>query len=135
MCKAHQLKHDFFTPETLTEICTKLVTHYFVLTPTDLDSWNIDPENFVLVDLIRRHHQPVNPNDLQNVLLKDAVYNAVGLAGFDLYDEVNFDEWFSTTLKHELNQQSHNHRIIRRRVCWLIGRWTGMPFLSNIIKS
>ncbi|XP_031781070.1 uncharacterized protein LOC100116824 isoform X2 [Nasonia vitripennis] len=165
MCKAHQLKHDFFTPETLTEICTRLVTHYFVLTPTDLDSWNIDPENFgvddcgeswkyslrpcteavfltilhqfkdifskVLVDLIRRHHQPVNPNDLQNVLLKDAVYNAVGLAGFDLYDEVNFDEWFSTTLKHELNQQSHNHRIIRRRVCWLIGRWTGVKLSAG----
>lgn len=78
----------------------------------------------VLVDLMQRHHQLVDPNDFHAILLKDAVYNAVGLAAFDLYDEVNFDQWFSTTLKEELKVKSNNYRIIRRRVCWLIGRWT-----------
>lgn len=42
----------------------------------------------VLVDLMQRHHQLVDPNDLHAILMKDAVYNAVGLAAFDLYDEV-----------------------------------------------
>ena len=79
----------------------------------------------VLVELMKRHHQPIDPNDLHGILVKDAIYNAVGLAGFDLYDEVNFDQWFSTTLKQELNEKSNNYRIIRRRICWLIGRWTG----------
>lgn len=42
----------------------------------------------VLVDLMRQHHQPVDPNNLHAILVKDAVYCAVGLAAFDLYDEV-----------------------------------------------
>lgn len=42
----------------------------------------------VLVDLMRQHHQPVDPNNLHAILVKDAVYRAVGLAAFDLYDEV-----------------------------------------------
>ncbi|XP_033230848.1 importin-11 isoform X2 [Belonocnema kinseyi] len=158
--RAHQLKQDFFTVEALNEICNRLVTHYFVLTPSDLELWDSDPENFVvddggeswkyslrpctesvflaifhqfrevlsavLVDLMQRHHQLVDPNDLHAILMKDAVYNAVGLAAFDLYDEVNFDQWFSTTLKEELKIKTNNYRIIRRRVCWLIGRWTGI---------
>lgn len=42
----------------------------------------------ILVELMQRHHQPVDPNNLHAILVKDAVYNAVGLAAFDLYDEV-----------------------------------------------
>nr|XP_012153826.1 PREDICTED: importin-11 isoform X2 [Megachile rotundata] len=161
-----QLREEFFTPETLTEICSRLVTHYFLLTPANLELWDTDPENFVvddggeswkynlrscteslfvtifhgfrdvlvsvLVELMQRHHQPVDPNDLHAILLKDAVYNAVGLAAFDLYDEVNFDQWFSTTLKEELKIQSNNYRIIRRRICWLIGRWTNVKLSAEL---
>ncbi|XP_043263596.1 importin-11 isoform X1 [Colletes gigas] len=166
MDRAHQLKQKFFTPEMLTEICSRLVTHYFLLTPSDLELWDTDPENFfvddggeswkyslrpctvsvflaffhqfkevcasVLVELMQRHHQPVDPNNLHAILLKDAVYNAVGLAAFDLYDEVNFDQWFSTTLKEELKIRSNNYRIIRRRVCWLIGRWTSVKLSAEL---
>lgn len=38
---------------------------------------------------MQRHHHLVDPNDLHAILLKDAVYNAVGLAAFYLYDEVS----------------------------------------------
>ncbi|XP_076288957.1 importin beta11 isoform X1 [Lasioglossum baleicum] len=158
---------DLFTPETLREICSKLVTHYFLLTPADLELWDTDPENYffdevgevskyslrpcsesvfsniilqfseilapVLVNLMQRHHQPVDPNNLHAILLKDAVYNAVGLAAFHLYDEVNFDQWFSTTLIEELKIRNNNYRIIRRRVCWLIGRWSSIK-LSRALR-
>lgn len=40
-----------------------------------------------------------------------AVYGAVGLASFDFYDEVNFDQWFSTHLLHEL-QNKHTKYVI-----------------------
>ncbi|KAF7386417.1 importin-11 isoform X1 [Vespula maculifrons] len=164
--RAYQLRQEFFTHQTLTEICSRLVTHYFLLTPADLELWDTDPENLavddggepwkynlractqlvflaifhqfkdvlasVLVDLIQKHHQPVEPSDLHAILLKDAVYNAVGLAAFDLYDEVNFDQWFSTTLKEELKVKSNNYRIIRRRVCWLIGRWAGVKLSTKL---
>ena len=164
--RAYQLKQEFFTPEILTEIFSRLVTHYFLLTPSDLELWDADPESFfvddggeswkyslrpcaesvfvemfqyfreifasVLVELMQRYHQPVDPNNLHAILLKDAVYNAVGLVAFELYDEVNFDQWFSTTLKEELKIRSNNYRIIRRRVCWLIGRWTSVKLSAKL---
>lgn len=40
------MRQEFFTPETLTEICSRLVTHYFLLTPAELELWDTDPENF-----------------------------------------------------------------------------------------
>ncbi|XP_022129753.2 importin-11 isoform X2 [Pieris rapae] len=68
----------------------------------------------------------VSPEDLPNILKKDAIYNAVGLAAFDLYDDVDFDEWFTNVLSRELKIQDNNYRIIRRRVCQLIGQWCGV---------
>lgn len=44
--RACQLKQEFFTPDILTEICSRLVTHYFILTPTDLEMWDTHPESF-----------------------------------------------------------------------------------------
>ncbi|KZC04053.1 PREDICTED: importin-11 [Dufourea novaeangliae] len=164
--KVNKVQREIFTPDTLTEICSRLVTHYFLLTPAELELWDTDPENFfvddvgetskyslrpctesvfveifhqfkdiltpVLVDLMQRHHQPVDSDNLHAILLKDAVYNAVGLVAFDLYDEVNFDQWFSTTLKEELKIRSNNYRIIRRRVCWLIGQWTTVKLSTEL---
>lgn len=37
---------------------------------------------------MQKHHQQVDPNDMHAILLKDAVYYAVGLVAFELYDEV-----------------------------------------------
>jgi len=36
-----------------------------------------------------------------------AVYNAVGQAAFDLFDDIDFDQWFSNVLLVEL-KISHN---------------------------
>lgn len=44
--RAHHIKMAFFTTETLTEMCRKLVTHYFLLTQDDLLEWDADPETF-----------------------------------------------------------------------------------------
>ncbi|KAG8294332.1 Importin-11, partial [Homalodisca vitripennis] len=42
----------------------------------------------LLLQLITQIHGPVDPHDLPAILAKDAVYNAVGIAAFDLYDEI-----------------------------------------------
>ncbi|XP_047029105.1 importin-11 isoform X2 [Helicoverpa zea] len=70
--------------------------------------------------------QQISPDDLPGILKKDAIYNAVGLAAFDLYDDVDFDEWFTNVLSQELKIKDNNYRIIRRRVCQLIGQWCGV---------
>lgn len=43
---AHQIKMSFFTYPTLTEICRRLVTHYFVLHEEERAMWEEDPEGF-----------------------------------------------------------------------------------------
>ncbi|XP_040161172.1 importin-11 [Anopheles arabiensis] len=67
-------------------------------------------------------------SDMNDLLIKDSIYNATGLAAFTLFDEINFDEWFSRQLLEELKFKSHNFRIIRKRIIWLVGQWTGVRF-------
>ncbi|XP_077867059.1 importin-11-like, partial [Saccoglossus kowalevskii] len=43
---AYKLKTAFFTSATLCEICTTLVSHYFLLTSEELLMWESDPEGF-----------------------------------------------------------------------------------------
>ncbi|CAH0718140.1 unnamed protein product, partial [Brenthis ino] len=82
------------------------------------------PELVRLLASLQESH--VSPGDLPAILKKDAIYNAVRLAGFDLYDDVDFDEWFTNVLSQELKIKDDNYRIIRRRVCQLIGQWCGV---------
>lgn len=42
----------------------------------------------VILELVADTNVLVPPEDMQGILRKDAVYNAVGLCAFDLYDEV-----------------------------------------------
>uniref|UniRef100_A0A182XWD3 Importin N-terminal domain-containing protein n=2 Tax=Anopheles stephensi TaxID=30069 RepID=A0A182XWD3_ANOST len=65
---------------------------------------------------------------MNDLLIKDSIYNATGLAAFILFDEINFDEWFSQQLLEELKFKSHNFRIIRKRIIWLVGQWTCVRF-------
>ena len=55
--------------------------------------------------MVRNTAGPVNSQDLRALLNKDAVYNAVGLAAFDLYDEIDFDRWLVNGIE-QVNLQS-----------------------------
>ncbi|KAJ8915196.1 hypothetical protein NQ315_015419 [Exocentrus adspersus] len=164
--RAHQIKQTFFQPQTVSDMCRKLVVHYFILTQDELDMWDTDPEAFsndecgdswkyslrpsmdtvfvtifheyreilipVILELVTDTNVLVPPEDMQGILRKDAVYNAVGLCAFDLYDEVDFDQWFTNTLLQELKIKHNNYRVIRRRVTALIGRWTGIKLSCEL---
>ncbi|KAG8516137.1 Importin-11, partial [Galemys pyrenaicus] len=59
---------------------------------------------------------PTNVEDMNALLIKDAVYNAVGLAAYELFDSVDFDQY----------------KPLRRRVIWLIGQWISVKFKSDL---
>lgn len=44
--EAAQIKMTFFTYSTITEMCRRLVLHYFLLTEEELSTWDNDPEGF-----------------------------------------------------------------------------------------
>lgn len=85
-----------------------------------------------LLSLVNEYRPPVEPTDMQRILVKDAVYNAVGLAAFDLYDDIDMDEWFKSSLRTELAIKHNNYRIIRKRVAWLLGNWTNVKFAAEL---
>lgn len=59
----------------------------------------------------------------EKLLLKEAAYNAVGVANYDLYHSIDFESWYKGTLAQELKNRHSNARILRRRVAWLLGQW------------
>ena len=82
----------------------------------------------VLLSLMNDAIKMTDPTNFQGILSKDAVYNAFGLTSFELLEEVDFDNWFTNHLVHELKITDSNYRILRRRVIWLIGQWTNVRF-------
>lgn len=65
-------------------------------------------------------------SDLKAILLKDAIYNAVGQAAFHFFNKLDFGAWLTSQLLAELRVEALNFRILRRRIIWLVGHWVGV---------
>ncbi|XP_061874601.1 importin-11 isoform X2 [Colius striatus] len=86
----------------------------------------------VLLEMVHSLQGSTNVEDTSAVLIKDAVYNAVGLAAYELFDSVDFDQWFKNQLLAELQVSHNRYKPIRRRVIWLIGQWVSVKFKSDL---
>ncbi|NXW17304.1 IPO11 protein, partial [Circaetus pectoralis] len=86
----------------------------------------------VLLEMVHSLQGSTNMEDASAVLIKDAVYNAVGLAAYELFDSVDFDQWFKNQLLAELQVSHNRYKPIRRRVIWLIGQWISVKFKSDL---
>uniref|UniRef100_A0A674MF85 Importin-11 n=1 Tax=Takifugu rubripes TaxID=31033 RepID=A0A674MF85_TAKRU len=129
--EAHKIKTAFFTYSTLTEIGRRLVSHYFLLTEEELTMWEEDPESFgksspACIVLILSIFKAIKKISIR------LLYNAVGLAAYELFDNVDFDQWFKNQLLGELQVSHHRYKLIRRRVIWLIGQWISVKFKSDL---
>ncbi|XP_064620355.1 importin-11-like [Lineus longissimus] len=86
----------------------------------------------VVMQLVKESQAPIDPNDLNALLKKDAVYNAVGLASYELYDEVDFDQWFKSSLIPDLQSTGRMVKLVKRRVVWLIGQWVSVKLSPSL---
>nr|XP_022334186.1 importin-11-like [Crassostrea virginica] len=86
----------------------------------------------VVIEMVQAVQAPCDPENMVAILSKDAVYNAVGLSAFDLFDDVDFDKWFSSQLLQELNIKHQNYRIIHRRIIWLCAHWVGVKMSASL---
>uniref|UniRef100_A0A8C6JXT3 Importin-11 n=1 Tax=Melopsittacus undulatus TaxID=13146 RepID=A0A8C6JXT3_MELUD len=86
----------------------------------------------VLLEMVHSLQGSTNIEDTNAILIKDAVYNAVGLAAYELFDSVDFDQWFKNQLLAELQVSHNRYKPIRRRVIWLIGQWISVKFKSDL---
>jgi hypothetical protein len=77
-----------------------------------------------LAQLVQKFSGPANT--LEELLIKDSVYNACGLASHELFDYLDFNTWFKERLITEIQQQTPGHHVLKFRIAWLIGRWVGV---------
>ncbi|RPA77602.1 ARM repeat-containing protein [Ascobolus immersus RN42] len=61
--------------------------------------------------------------EVTDILTKDAVYTAVGLAAAALHDSINFDQFLESTLIPEVQIEKPGYNILRRRIAILIAQW------------
>lgn len=163
-----EVLNNFFTPERLEYIMEKLLMHYFLLTPSDIEQWENDPESFIadeggeswkyclrscteafFMSLFHKYHpllcqylnvyvhksqtiQLTPASDVHDILIKESIYNCVGLVTFHAYDSIDFDVWFTSQLVNELKLREQNFAILRRRIIWMIGQWSGVKFSKSL---
>ncbi|KAF1351224.1 armadillo-type protein [Delphinella strobiligena] len=76
----------------------------------------------VVEPLLAVFYQVATPENA-NILLKDSVYTAVGLAAAVLHPHLDFNAFLSSTLVTEIQKQQPGYNIIRRRIAILLGQW------------
>jgi hypothetical protein len=60
-------------------------------------------------------------SDISSILQLDAIYCAIGTAGYQLLDHLDFES-FLTSLSHYSTTRDTASLVIRRRLAWLIGK-------------
>ena len=69
------------------------------------------------------------------LLLKEAVYNAAGLAACELYEYIDYDSWYSSQLLHEMSVTDPSYKVVRRRVVSLLGCWVNVKMSAELLPS
>ena len=77
----------------------------------------------VLLEPLQRVIGDVARLSNEDVVAKDAVYTALGLAAPVLYEQLDFDSFVNNVLVGEVQKQVPGFNIIRRRAAILLGQW------------
>ncbi|KAF2711860.1 ARM repeat-containing protein [Pleomassaria siparia CBS 279.74] len=79
-------------------------------------------KDLIIQPLLQVFYTVATPEN-EDVLFKDSVYTAVGLAADILFDKLDFDAFISNTLVPEAQKQNPGYNIIRRRIAIIIAQW------------
>ncbi|KAI9291960.1 ARM repeat-containing protein [Neoconidiobolus thromboides FSU 785] len=83
-------------------------------------------KNWIVPMLLNILKEYMTPKDnIEQILIKDAIYNGIGLAAHELFNSFDFDHWFNDHLSKELEyyETGTSQMILRYRISWLIGQW------------
>ncbi|KAH7110330.1 armadillo-type protein [Dendryphion nanum] len=79
-------------------------------------------KDLIIQPLLQVFYQVATP-DNEDILFKDSVYTAIGLAADILIDHLDFDAFITNTLVAEAQKQKPGYNIIRRRIAIVISQW------------
>ncbi|GAA5991993.1 hypothetical protein JCM10908_000686 [Rhodotorula pacifica] len=110
------------------------------------DRWEFDLRpcaEYVLKALLSAHKEQLGPDmaallqrvstpqSMDDLLLKEAVYTAIGRSPSDLEGYIDFTQWLEGTLTAECVGTDSAYRVIRRRIAWLLGNWVGEDLAAS----
>ncbi|KAF2480394.1 armadillo-type protein [Neohortaea acidophila] len=67
----------------------------------------------------------------ENILFKDSVYTAIGLAAPVVQEQLDFDAFIRQVLAVEVEKQLPGYNIIRRRAAILLGQWIAVKISDD----
>lgn len=82
----------------------------------------INYKDIIIEPLLRVFRSVADPEN-EDVLFKDSVYTAIGLAASVVHQVLNFDAFIRDVLVAEVQKSSPGFNIIRRRAAILLGQW------------
>jgi hypothetical protein len=77
----------------------------------------------IIVDPLLNVVASITSSSNQDVLFKDSIYSAVGLAAAVLQDRFDFDAFIRDVLVPEVQKRTPGCNILRRRVAIVLGQW------------
>ncbi|EMD69487.1 hypothetical protein GGP41_001349 [Bipolaris sorokiniana] len=79
-------------------------------------------KDLIIQPLLQVFYSVATPQN-EDILFKDSVYTAIGLAADILHDKLDFDSFLENTLVVEATKQTPGFNIIRRRIAIIISQW------------
>ncbi|PVH94763.1 ARM repeat-containing protein [Periconia macrospinosa] len=79
-------------------------------------------KDLIVQPLLQVFYSVATPEN-EDILFKDSVYTAIGLAADILHDQLDFDSFIENTLVPEAQKQKPGFNIIRRRIAIIISQW------------
>ncbi|KAF1942396.1 ARM repeat-containing protein [Clathrospora elynae] len=87
-------------------------------------------KDLIIQPLLQVFYTVATP-DNEDILFKDSVYTAIGLAADILHDRLDFDSFIENTLVAEVGKQKPGFNIIRRRIAIIISQWIAIKIAKE----
>ena len=154
------LRNEVLKPEFVIKMFEGLIGSYMIYAAGDIEEWTDEAEEWeireydaedafeqsvrpcaerlflditlwykdlVLDPLIQLARQYAPSND---VLVKDAVYSALGISASRIYEHFDFNQLFETQLLRDVSSNAANCNVLRRRLAILLAQW--IPVLEAL---
>ncbi|KAH8813095.1 armadillo-type protein [Xylogone sp. PMI_703] len=77
----------------------------------------------LLVQPLLQFFQSVTGQSQSTLVVKDAVYTAMGLSAAVIFQSFDFDTFLTSTLVNDVQQTGPGCKVLRRRIAILLGQW------------
>lgn len=146
------LRSKLLLDNLIIEVARVVVTKFFVFRQVDMQAWEEKEDEWdatgsdtwefeirpcaeklfcdlviyykhLLIEPLLQFFQSVADSTQHDLIQKDAVYTAMGLAAPVVFEHFDFDHFLTTTLVSDISYQGAAGKVLRRRIAILVAKW------------